>query len=101
MHLDTVLLDETIPVSLAQQRTVVARRLADVERRPCFTKDPVHPELTLEADWIDTSWPKVVDMEWTNTCDGDAFYYVRVEQIDGNIAWSSPIWFVSEAPARG
>ena len=101
VHLDTVLLDETIPVSLAQQRTVVARRLADVERRPCFTKDPVHPELTLEADWISIGWPKVVDVEWTDMCDGDVFYYVRVEQIDGNIAWSSPIWFVSEAPARG
>jgi len=23
----------------------------------------------------------------------DAFYYARVEQQDGNIAWASPIWY--------
>jgi len=23
---------------------------------------------------------------------GTSFYYVRLEQVDGNVAWSSPIW---------
>jgi hypothetical protein len=23
---------------------------------------------------------------------GEHYYYVRVEQEDGNVAWSSPIW---------
>ncbi len=51
----------------------------------------------VEADWIDTAWPKVIDVEWTDAESNGAFYYVRVEQIDGHIAWSSPIWFVDGA----
>ena len=23
---------------------------------------------------------------------GEHFYYVRLEQADGNVAWSSPVW---------
>ena len=101
VHLDSVLLHETITVPLTERRTVVTRPLGDKVMRPCFTKEPVRPELTIEADWIDTAWPMVVDMAWDDAAAGrpsEAFYYVRVEQIDGNIAWSSPIWFVDESP---
>jgi hypothetical protein len=100
VHLDTVLLDETLMVPLAERRTVVTLPLGDQLLRPCFTKEPVQPEFTLEADWIDTAWPKVIDVEWTDAESDGAFYYVRVEQIDGHIAWSSPIWFVDGAVTR-
>ena len=99
VHLDTVLLDETLVVPLAERQTVVTLPLGDQLLRPCFTREPVRPEFTLEADWIDTAWPKVIDVEWTDAESDGAFYYVRVEQIDGNLAWSSPIWFVDGAVA--
>jgi len=99
VHLGDVLLDETLPVPLDDRRTVVTRPLGDVVRPPCFEKEPVCPEFRLEADWIDSNWPKVVELAWDDDPGGDAFYYVRVEQIDGNIAWSSPVWFLADAPA--
>ena len=33
-----------------------------------------------------------VDLRWTDEFADAAFYYVRVFQIDGEMAWSSPIW---------
>ena len=44
-------------------------------------------------DWVDPDWPKTADLTWEDAGGDEAFYYVRLEQIDGNIAWSSPIWF--------
>lgn len=97
-HLDTVLLDETIIVDLKAQRTVVTRPLGDRMLGPCFTQEPYQPTFTLEVDWVDPEWPKGVTLDWTDRCETPAFYYVRVEQTDGNIAWSSPIWFLDQLP---
>lgn len=33
-----------------------------------------------------------VDVRWTDESNERAFYYVRVFQVDGEMAWSSPIW---------
>ena len=33
-----------------------------------------------------------VDVEWTDDSRQAAFYYVRVYLVDGEMAWSSPIW---------
>lgn len=33
-----------------------------------------------------------LDLSWTDDSTETAFYYVRVFQIDGEMAWSSPIW---------
>ena len=38
-----------------------------------------------------------LDLTWTDHSDATAFYYVRVFQIDGEMAWSSPLWVT---PAR-
>ncbi|MGD9959341.1 DUF3604 domain-containing protein [Nocardioides sp.] len=37
-----------------------------------------------------------VDVEWhdPDPSDGESFYYARVFQVDGEMAWSSPIWMV-------
>lgn len=34
----------------------------------------------------------VLDISWTDHSNEPAFYYVRVFQVDGEMAWSSPIW---------
>jgi len=39
------------------------------------------------------------DLEWTDDSTEPAFYYVRVFQIDGEMAWSSPIWVTSPGRA--
>jgi hypothetical protein len=33
-----------------------------------------------------------VDLEFTDETPAAAFYYARVFQVDGELAWSSPIW---------
>jgi hypothetical protein len=33
-----------------------------------------------------------IDLTWTDHSTTPAFYYVRVFQVDGEMAWSSPIW---------
>ncbi len=40
-----------------------------------------------------------VSLEFTdsNPKDGESYYYVRVQQADGQLAWSSPIWVTSGA----
>jgi hypothetical protein len=35
---------------------------------------------------------QVLDVAWTDPAPGDGFYYARVVQVDGEMAWSSPIW---------
>lgn len=46
-----------------------------------FTAKPARDRVTLE--FTDAQFPA-----------GEAYYYLRVKQTDGNLAWSSPIWIV-------
>lgn len=39
-------------------------------------------------------------LTWIDEPDGPAFYYVRVLQIDGEMAWSSPVWVNPAKPAE-
>lgn len=43
---------------------------------------------------------KVVELDFTDDepAQGEAYYYVRVSQQDGEIAWSSPIFFIYTGP---
>jgi hypothetical protein len=38
-----------------------------------------------------------IDLTWTDQSSTPAFYYVRVFQVDGEMAWSSPIWVAPTA----
>jgi hypothetical protein len=40
-----------------------------------------------------------VEVEYTDPCAGPAFYYVRSYLVDGEMAWSSPIWVTPTAAA--
>jgi hypothetical protein len=44
---------------------------------------------SLGAATVDVTW---ADDSWQANGAATAFYYVRVFQIDGEMAWSSPIW---------
>jgi predicted carbohydrate-binding protein with CBM5 and CBM33 domain len=39
-------------------------------------------------------------VEWQDDDASPAYYTVRVEQIDGNIAWSSPVWVRRQPPEQ-
>jgi hypothetical protein len=41
-----------------------------------------------------------VNLRWTDDYRDEAFYYVRVFQVDGEMAWSSPIWVTPPAARR-
>jgi hypothetical protein len=99
-HLEKTVLEQTLEVPLAERHTALVQPLNVEERfiRSCFTREPQRPEFILNAEWIDLGWPKVVQLTWQDDDDTPAYYYVRVEQIDGNIAWSSPIWFAEQVP---
>ena len=75
--------------------------LGDRFTRACFTKEPRRPEFTLDVNWVDVDWPRIIHAEWQDTDGSPGQYYVRVEQIDGNIAWSSPIWFLDQPVLSG
>ena len=45
--------------------------------------------LYTEAVYGDIAEVEICDDEY---CRGTDFYYARVRQVDGNTAWSSPIW---------
>jgi hypothetical protein len=53
-------------------------------------------ELIRNNEFIYTQHPRRREFEFhyddTSPRSGENWYYVRVEQEDGNIAWSSPIW---------
>lgn len=99
-HLEKRTLKETFVVPLSDEHTRLTRRLEVEERfvRPNFTRDPHHPEFVLDVDWVDPDGPQTVELEWQDPDVSSGYYTVRVEQIDGNIAWSSPVWFLDERP---
>jgi hypothetical protein len=51
--------------------------------REVFTAEPATTEVRI--DWTDSDAPK----------DKTLWYYVRIHRDDGELAWSSPIWFFS------
>jgi hypothetical protein len=51
-------------------------------------------DLIRNNDFVYSQKPKTkdVEFEYQDKSPGNAYYYVRVMQLDGNLAWSSPIW---------
>lgn len=89
-----VMLDVTFELPLSERSTALNRPLnVDASRlRPEFTPEPIVPEFRVEADWADPDGPMTAEIEWQDECAEGDYYYVRVEQMGGARAWSSPIW---------
>lgn len=63
-------------------------------KNPYMAKMGVAPTFFLECELVDTGGPMDVDFDYvdrTPSKPGD-YYYVRMEQLDANKAWSSPVW---------
>jgi hypothetical protein len=99
VHLGRIALQERIEIPLGERHTQIERVLDLGERftRPLFEKTPHVPKLTLSVDWIDLDWPKTATSEWVDRSTDDDYYCARIEQVDGELAWSSPVWFRREA----
>jgi len=57
-----------------------------------FSKQPHVCEFTLDVDRVDPGWSRDVETEWEIEMAHGEYYHVRVEQVDGHMAWSSPVW---------
>ena len=93
-HLGAKVLEGCYRLSLSDDHVSLSRPLETDERqrRPLFSREPHQPEFMLDVDWTDPEWPRVLDLSWDDTGAAGDWYFVRIEQIDGNIAWSSPVW---------
>jgi hypothetical protein len=70
----------------------------DGQLRETFQVDRYTDEMTLR--FIDPSAPSDQSFEFVDAADpqpGD-YYYIRVSQLDGALAWSSPFWVGGESP---
>jgi len=94
-HLGRTVLQGAMEVPLGDVCSAVSREMDVADRfiRACFTREPLRPVFALQAHWIDLSSPRVVSLDWRDEESPLGYYTCRAEQIDGNIAWSSPIWF--------
>jgi hypothetical protein len=83
-----------LPLHAAPTRLTAPMTVPPHHQKPLFTKEPHHPVFTLEADWVNPDGPLTARLDWRDEDAGPAYYWVRVEQADGNRAWSSPVWFL-------
>lgn len=91
IYLDTTILNDTRQIELAK---------LPIQFKQVLMKDYVNmftfekgAYFYLDADWVDPQASKTSVVEWQDKVGEECYYYVRVEQLDRNIAWSSPIWF--------
>lgn len=88
------LLEHTFRLPL--DRRVVSRsrplQVPDSRLRQQFVPGLLTPEFRVESGWVQPDWPRSVELEWTDRAEPGDYYYVVVEQLDCNYAWSSPVW---------
>jgi hypothetical protein len=80
---------EEIPASGLPERLVfrvVARGTAPIESIELLENGTPAASLSGSGETVEAS------LEARKRSDGLSVYYVRVTQIDGGMAWSSPIW---------
>jgi hypothetical protein len=53
---------------------------------------------SVRLDWLAPDPPRETTLEWEEPTSAEqgAYEYLRVTQVDGQMAWSSPIWFGAE-----
>ncbi|MFP4380640.1 MAG: hypothetical protein ACLFUS_09080 [Candidatus Sumerlaeia bacterium] len=81
-----------MPLALKFEKLEVPLQVDKRDLRPEFSKEIVIPHFHVEAEWVDPEWSRVVDVKWEDDGQPGDYYYIKVEQLDANFAWSSPIW---------
>ncbi len=87
-------LDATFELSLTRRHAELQRAL-DVEKsqlRAEYVPEIIVPSFHAAADRVALHGGRAAEVEWTEHARAGDWYYVRLEQVDGACAWSSPIW---------
>lgn len=88
------LIDVEIPVDKLRSEGQFRHRVAAKIQHPYMKAMGVEPAFFLELDMVDAKAPMDARFQFVDRTapkPGD-FYYLRVEQLDTNKAWSSPVW---------
>jgi hypothetical protein len=88
------LMDVRIPLAELRKNGRFSWSRTGPVKHPYMEKMGVKPAFFLECELVDANGPKDVSMEYIDRAPrkpGD-YYRVRIEQLDTNKAWSSPIW---------
>ncbi|MBS3764574.1 MAG: hypothetical protein KGZ25_14850 [Planctomycetes bacterium] len=94
VHLGQTCLSEILQIDASKLPAKLERKL-DLEtraERACFHKEPSPHMFFLQVDAVDPNGPRRARLDWEIGGEKGDFFYIRAEQIDGNIVWSSPIW---------
>ncbi|MBA2464532.1 MAG: hypothetical protein H0V42_06110, partial [Nocardioidaceae bacterium] len=90
--------EATVSVALPGRHLDVTLAALMVEPRQELPGSPGHVRLQPGIGGLSGLGTSTLDLTWRDDDATPAFYYVRVFQVDGEMAWSSPIWV---APDRG
>lgn len=92
------MLKETFELPLRERCATAKCKLAadESDLRQEFSREIVVPEFRVSAEWVNQDGPMTAELQWQDQATDGDHYYVMVEQLDGNRAWSSPIWIKSE-----
>jgi len=88
------LIDVEIPVDRLRAEGQFRHRVAAKIQHPYMKAMGVEPAFFLDLDMVDDKAPMDARFQFVDRAapkPGD-FYYLRVEQLDTNKAWSSPVW---------
>ncbi|MGH3412786.1 MAG: DUF3604 domain-containing protein [Marmoricola sp.] len=73
--------------------SLAVAELAALDGPRPFPGEPGHFAVQPGTGGLSSLGTTGIDLTWTDQeADGPAFYYVRAVQVDGEMAWSSPIW---------
>jgi hypothetical protein len=88
------MLKETFELPLRERCATAKCKLAadESDLRQKFIREIVIPEFRATTEWVNPDGPMTAELEWEDQSTEGDYYYVMVEQLDGNRAWSSPIW---------
>ncbi|MFO7955672.1 MAG: hypothetical protein R6X33_01050 [Candidatus Brocadiia bacterium] len=88
------MLEETFELPLGERGASAKCKLTadESDLRQEFSREIVIPEFRVTAEWVNPDGPLTAELHWEDQATDGDHYYVMIEQLDGNRAWSSPIW---------
>ncbi len=88
------MMDVRIPIDQLRRDGYFAWSKTGPVKHPYMEKMGVKPTFFLDCDLVDLHGPKDVSVDYLDRAprkSGD-YYYLRIEQLDANKAWASPVW---------
>jgi hypothetical protein len=93
--------EAVLSISSGQRRAEFALNELSSEPHQEITGGPGHFRIQPGVGGLSSLGRSRLDLSWIDETTDPAFYYVRVFQVDGEMAWSSPIWVSPPAEGAG